>query len=672
MNIEHEISKLNPRQKEAVMHIEGPLLLLAGAGSGKTKTITMRAAYLLSKGVAPKHVLAVTFTNKAAREMRERIKALLAGSNSKPPVISTFHSLCLNILRKEINRLGYHKNFSILDASEQMGLLRNIMGELDSPEMSVKADDLLERISQAKNGMATVVEGKDEELTAYTNMLNEKYQEALKTFNVLDFDDLLLLTLKLFREHPEALEKYREIFKYIMVDEYQDTNKVQYDLLRLLAGERRNLCVVGDDDQSIYGWRGANLGNILDFEKDFPGTRVVKLEQNYRSHGHIISAANSVIKNNKQRKDKALWTDKGNGEKVGILKVGDDEDEAQWVAEKINLIKFYESEKSFEDFAVIYRSNILSRPFEEALRRERIPYTVVGGTSYFDRKEIRDIAAYLKVIANPKDDLSLLRIANVPKRGLGNTTVGKIVAFAKEKEIPLLEAFRKTREIDDLGDKAADVAMDLAGLMDRYKKRFNEAKELMAVVKDLVTDIRYKQYLDEYYKTPETAIKRVGMVDSFVESVSRYMPEDGSPSLHGFLSTLALTDLDGKREKESLGVTLISLHSAKGLEFPVVFLAGVEEEILPHKKSAFQGGGIEEERRLFYVGITRAMEKLFITHTGQRVKYGKESPSTPSRFLEELHHESVEKMDRMKEEDPAQRERKAKAFFANIQNMLGS
>lgn len=673
MNINVEIAKLNPKQREAVMHTEGPLLLLAGAGSGKTKTITMRAAHLLDKGVSPKQVLAVTFTNKAAREMRDRVRTLFDGEKSKAPVISTFHSLCLNILRSEINRLGYQRNFSIFDTSEQMSLLKSLMSDLQSSDRSYKPEQILENISKAKNGILSMeeMEKEDKDLSAVSSIFYEKYQESLKTFNVVDFDDLLLLTLRLFREHPEVIEKYQDRFRYIMVDEYQDTNRVQYDLIRLLAGERRNLCVVGDDDQSIYGWRGANLGNILDFEKDFPGTKVIKLEQNYRSHGYILAVANSVIKNNKLRKEKALWTERGNGDKVGVLKAVEEEDEARWVTEKISLTKYYEPERSYEDFAIIYRSNILSRPFEEALRKERIPYTVVGGTSYFDRKEIKDIAAYLKVIANPKEDLSLLRIANIPKRGLGTTSVGRLVAFAKENSISLLAAFKRANEVGDLGEKVAGVASELAGQIEDYRKRFGEEKELKEVLTGLVNDIGYKEYIREFYKTPDIAIKRMAGVDSFVESIARYAADEESPSLHGFLSTLALTDVMGNKEKESLGVTLISLHSAKGLEFPVVFLVGIEEDILPHKKSLFDTGGMEEERRLFYVGVTRAMERLFITHTGRRVRYGKESPTNPSKFIEELNKSAVEVIDRLKQETPEEKDKKAKAFFANIQEMLG-
>ena len=671
MDIKTEISKLNPRQHEAAMHTEGPLLLLAGAGTGKTKTLTMRAANLVYKGVPPKQILAVTFTNKAANEMRERVLSLFDGDKKKSPVISTFHSFCLNtVLRHEIMHLGYQRNFTVFDSGEQMSLIRNLMGDIES-EKSFKADLLMENISKVKNGMLRLNDPKRDgkELSEVMNSLYDKYHVSMKTFNVVDFDDLLLLTLRLFREHPDVLRKYQDRFIYIMVDEYQDTNSVQYELVRLLAGERKNLCCVGDDDQSIYTFRGADIRNILDFEKDFPGARVIKLEQNYRSHGHILAAANSVIRNNKSRKEKALWTDKGSGDQVSIMKARDDEDEAGWVAEKISMIKYYDKDKAFEEFAVIYRSNNLSRPFEEALRKDRIPYTVVGGTSYFDRKEIRDIAAYLKIIANPKDDLSLLRIANIPKRGLGTTTLGRVANFAKEHSIPLLDAFKRAEEIPDLGPHVVKAAVDFAEMIGRYRERFDSEKGLKDILHDLISGIGYKDYLREFYKTPEVAVKRVGSVDTFTDSISRYEAEEETPSLSGLLSTLALTDMDGKKGKDSFGVTLISIHSSKGLEFPVVFLVGLETDILPHRKS-MAGDGIEEERRLFYVGITRAMEQLFITYAGSRVRYGTESPSEPSIFLGELDKGAIEHLDRMKQEDPEEREKKAKAFFANIQAML--
>jgi DNA helicase-2/ATP-dependent DNA helicase PcrA len=670
MDISREIARLNPRQKEAVEHTEGPLLILAGAGSGKTRAITMRTAYLIYTGVRAGSVLAVTFTNKAAKEMKERVKSMVKGKNGTP-VVSTFHSLCLKILRREIEHLGYRKDFTIYDTSEQVSLLRNILSDIKFYDRSFKAESILERISRTKNDFAPPdAVSLDDPVEEVSAMLYPRYREALKSLNALDFDDLLLLTLKLFREHPVTLEKYRERFRYIMVDEYQDTNRVQYDFIKLLAGERRNLCVVGDDDQSIYGWRGADLGNILDFEKDFPGTVTVRLEQNYRSFGHILKAANGVIINNRRRMEKSLWTERGDGPKVNIFKAVDTEGEAEWVADRISMIRF-ERNILYEDFAVIYRANILSRPFEEAMRRQRIPYSVVGGTSYFEHKEIKDLAAYLKIIANPSDDLSLLRAASAPKRGLGPSALSALSDFARSNSLSLLDVFGKASGITGLGQKAAVSAEALSELIGRYRDMFKNGSKMGKTLKALIEEINYRDYISGLYKTPEAAFRRIENIDGFVESITHYESGEESPSLHGFLETMALTDLmEEKEEKSSSGITLISFHSSKGLEFPVVFIAGVEEDILPHKKSADRDEDIEEERRLFYVGITRAMNELYITYTDCRSKYGKDKPSVPSRFLKEIPEETIKRLDRFEKLDPEQEKVYAKKFFANIKAIL--
>lgn len=675
MDIDKEIERLNPRQREAVLQTEGPLLILAGAGSGKTRVITMRTAYIIHTGVPSWSVLAVTFTNKAAREMKERVASMTKGEKNKRPVISTFHSLCLNILRREIELLGYRKDFTIYDTSDQLSLLRGILTDVKFYDKSFKVENVLERISRSKNAMPSAKKtapSKEEDIDTISEMLYPKYLEALKSLNAVDFDDLLLLTLKLFKEHPDVLDKYRDKFRYIMVDEYQDTNRVQYDFIRLLAGERKNLCVVGDDDQSIYGWRGANLGNILDFEKDFPGTVVVRLEQNYRSFGNILLAANGVIKNNKRRMEKALWTEKGQGPEVKVFRAPNSDEEAKWVAEQISRIK-YEKKLAFEDFAVIYRANIFSRQFEEALRRERIPYSVVGGTSYFEHKEIKDLAAYLKIIANPLDDLSLLRAANTPKRGLGPSAIVKISDFARDNSMSTLEAFIRAGEVPGLGEKAAAAAKQFAGLIEKYRELFGRNREMGKQLKDLTEEINYRDYICGLYKTPEASMRKLENIEGFVSSLSYYEKDDEAPTLHGFLETLALTDLlKAKEEKNGSGVTLISFHSSKGLEFPVVFIVGVEEDILPHKKSVYREEGMEEERRLFYVGITRAMKELHITYCGQRSKYGKDAPCSPSRFLEEIPEDLIKKVDRMEKASPDEEEEAAKAFFSNIKAMLGS
>jgi len=607
MNIQRSLDRLNPEQRKAVMHKEGPLLILAGAGSGKTRVITARVAYLISKGVEAGSVLAVTFTNKAAREMRERVRSMLKKRNGSNPFISTFHSLCLNILRQEIEHLGYRRDFSIYDTSDQISLLRNILSDIRVQDKSFKPESIMERISLTKNSHSrSQAADKDDDLEMISGLVYPKYREALRSLNALDFDDLLLLTIDLFRNHASILDKYRDRFEYIMVDEYQDTNRVQYEIIRLLAGERKNLCVVGDDDQSIYGWRGAHIGNILDFERDFPGTVVIRLEQNYRSFGNILGVANSVIVNNKKRMEKSLWTENGTGPKVSVFRAPDGEREAEWVAGRIEEMK-YDRNNPYEDFAVIYRANLFSRPFEEALRKKRIPYTVIGGTSYFEHREIKDLAAYLKLMANTRDDMSLLRAANVPKRGLGPTALGKLAEYAREKGLSLFEAFAKAVEISELNDKAASSARNFASLIQKYRDLFKVGRDMARSFESLIEEINYRDYVQEIFKSPEAALRRIESLEAFISSIAYYEENETDPSLHGFLETLALTDMaDDKKETSRGGVTLISLHSSKGLEFPVVFIVGVEEDILPHKKS---GGEIEEERRLFYVGITRAMKK---------------------------------------------------------------
>ncbi len=674
MDITNELHCLNPRQREAVLNTEGPLLILAGAGSGKTRVLTIRTAYLIYKGVPASNVLAVTFTNKAAREMKERVASILHG---KGPLVSTFHSLCLSILRREIERLGYRKDFTIYDTSDQLSLLRGILTEVKFADKSFKMEDVMERISRSKNSMPVTTNApgpkttKGNDADAVSEYLYPKYLEALKSFNALDFDDLILLTLKLFREYPDVLKKYQDRFRYIMVDEYQDTNRAQYDFIRLLAGQRRNLCVVGDDDQSIYAWRGASLSNILDFEKDFPGAMVVRLEQNYRSFGNILKAANAVIRNNKRRMEKSLWTTRVDGLKVRVYKAPGGEEEAEWVADRIQQVK-YEKKLSFGDFAVIYRANAFSRQFEQALRRLRIPYSVVGGMSYFEYREVKDLVAYLRTIVNPGDELSLLRIANTPRRGLGTTTLCSLSDFARGQGVALFEVFGRADKIDGLKGKPAEAAQGFALLIEKYKSLFASNREMAGTLRELSREINYRDHIHGLYKSPDAVSQRLQNIEGFIESFAHYEKSEGSPTLRGFLDTLALTDLlRDKDERNGNGVTLISFHSAKGLEFPVVFIVGLEDDILPHKKSIYEADGLEEERRLFYVGITRAMTELYICYAGNRLRYGKNTPCNPSRFLDELPEEVINRSGEEDDGDGLDEEAAAKAFFSNIRDMMG-
>jgi DNA helicase-2/ATP-dependent DNA helicase PcrA len=454
-----DLSALNDQQLAAVQHTEGPLLLLAGAGSGKTRVITSRIAYLLQdKGIPSQSILAVTFTNKAAREMRERVESMVGRKAAKGMVISTFHALCVRILKEDIQQLGFKKNFSIYGGADQLRLIRDLLQEVNTGLRKFDADRVQWLISDAKNRLVFPEEFLPKNGDDYGKVvaaIYPRYQRALKAFNAVDFDDLIMLTVRLLQEKPAVLEKYRQRFRYLMVDEYQDTNAAQYRLLRLLAEGHRNLCVVGDDDQSIYGWRGADLGNILDFEKDFPGTTVIRLEQNYRSSGNILSAANAVIRNNRKRKIKALWTSDGPGDKIDYLLCDDDEDEARMVVERIMAEKF-KAGLNYREFAILFRTNVQSRAFEEQLRYQNVPYVLIGGQQFFDRKEVKDVLAYFRVLVNPRDEVNLLRILNTPKRGIGDTSADRLIRFSAAQDVPLWQVLQNASEVDGLGDKVLE------------------------------------------------------------------------------------------------------------------------------------------------------------------------------------------------------------------------
>jgi DNA helicase-2/ATP-dependent DNA helicase PcrA len=668
MNLQEDINQLNPMQKKAVLNTEGPMLVLAGAGSGKTSVITVRTAHLLNLGTSPLNVLAVTFTNKSAQEMKKRVSSLLGRGNSKGLMVSTFHSLCLSILRHNAKHIGYKNNFSIFDTSDQLSVIRNILSDMKFVDKNFKADSILEKISLMKNSdpynQKNPLSLRDE-LYDVIEILYPRYVETVKTLNAMDFDDLLVNTLKLFKEFPEILEKYSNIYRYIMVDEYQDTNTIQYELIKQLSRPRENLCVVGDDDQSVYAWRGANPGNILNFEKDYPEAVVIRLEQNYRSTGNILKVANSVIKHNIKRMEKTLWTDKGEGAKVYIMKGKDEMDEAEWIAQRIATLSM-EKNLPHESFAIMYRANIFSKLFEAELRNLKIPYTVIGGTSYFDRKEIRDIVAYLKLIANPDDAVSLLRIANIPRRGLGNTAIIHLKEYAEANNISLFTAFQSA----PIDAKAAKKALEFTELITHYKDIFSSGKDLHTALASLIKEINYNDYVYSLYKSNAIALKRIENVDGFIETVERFS-SNGAISLSELLEKLALNDNPFESKEAAVGVTLISLHSAKGLEFPVVFIAGIEDGIIPHKKSVIITGGLEEERRLFYVGVTRAMNLLFLTYTSYRKKFGKSSPSMTSVFIDELPKSAIKYINRNEEDNAIEDDAAVKAHMERIKKILG-
>ncbi|HXV21850.1 MAG TPA: UvrD-helicase domain-containing protein [Desulfuromonadales bacterium] len=677
-----DLSSLNKEQLAAVRHAEGPLLLLAGAGSGKTRVITCRIAFLLrERGVPADQLLAVTFTNKAAREMQERVEELVGRKSARGMGISTFHSLCVRILKEDIERLGYKKNFSIYGAADQSRLVRDLIQGHDTHGRKFDPDRVLWLISDAKNRLVPPEQFTVRHQDEYEYLAAEiypRYQKSLKAFNAIDFDDIIMLTVRLFREHPDVLAKYQERFRYLMVDEYQDTNAAQYLLLRFLAEKHRNLCVVGDDDQSIYGWRGADLGNILGFERDFPGTRVIKLEQNYRSTGNILAAANAVIKNNRQRKEKALWTADGAGPPIDYLLCADEEDEARTVVERIHAARFREN-LAYRDFAILYRTNVQSRAFEEQLRYENIPYVLIGGQQFFDRKEVKDTVAYFKVLVNSRDEVNLLRILNFPRRGIGETTADRLIRASAEQARPLWEVMREPAGIEDLGEKSLAAIAEFVTLLEGYRERFRRCRHLAELGREFLETLKIE---DELYRTaddPARARRRVENVAEVVNAMASYEERDEKPTLAGFLEKVSLLDRDdpGRGSKEQKlaqdAVILMSLHSSKGLEFPHVFLVGLEEEYLPHKKSVGEGVDVDEERRLCYVGITRARRSLTLLGAARRKKYGKMQPREPSRFLQEIPGEVLRELagEAKPAASGAEQEKAAGNFFAGIKALLG-
>ncbi|WP_027713913.1 ATP-dependent helicase [Desulfuromonas sp. TF] len=677
-----DLTTLNKEQLTAVRHDEGPLLLLAGAGSGKTRVITYRIAYLLlQRGVPAGSILAVTFTNKAAREMKERVLELVGKKRASGMVVATFHALCVRILKEDIERLGYKRNFSIYAASDQARLVKDIMQGLDIDGKKFDADRILWIISDAKNRLVAPEDFAVRHQDDYETMAAEvypRYQKALKAFNAVDFDDLLMLTVRLFRQCPEALAKYQERFRYLLVDEYQDTNAAQYLLLKYLSEKHRNLCVVGDDDQSIYGWRGADLGNILDFEKDFAGTTVIKLEQNYRSTGNILAAANAVIRNNAKRKEKALWSADGPGARIESIRCMDEEDEARMVMERIHAERFRHV-LQYRDFAILYRTNVQSRAFEEQLRYENIPYVLIGGQQFFDRKEVKDAVAYLKVLVNSRDEVNLLRILNYPRRGIGETTADRIIRHSAERENPLWDVLRDPSGVAELSDKGKEAIAAFVDLMERYRRRFARGPGLAETARSFFEEIGLE---DEIYRgadDPAKARRRAENVQEVVSAMASYEEREAAPTLAGFLDKVSLYDEDrpGKNDKEKKlsqdAVTLMSLHSSKGLEFPVVFMVGLEEEYLPHKKSIHETFDIDEERRLCYVGITRARRQLVLLHAQQRKKYGKMLPRVPSRFLKEIPEALLDRRGSEAKLPASEEEQEVMAgsFFAGIKALLG-
>lgn len=647
------LSSLNPAQRQAVETTEGTVLILAGAGTGKTRVITSRVARMIEKGISPGHILAVTFTNKAAREMQERASKLIGRpkkdpvSGEKPPrpVICTFHSLCMRILRAHIERLGYKRNFVIYNESEQIGAIKKILSHISDKAQKVDPHAVLSLLSRFRNGGERAAAFADPNTVALAQHVALRYQSALRACNAVDFDDLILLTLQLFSEHPDVLDQCRDKYKYVMVDEYQDTNAAQFKLVHQLTSTHRNLCVVGDDDQSIYGWRGAETANLLELEKHFPNVKVIKLEQNYRSTTTILTAANAVIKNNARRRGKHLWSQKGQGAKITLHTFEHDEAEAKSTAEEIEFARMAH-QIPWRDQAILFRTNIQSRPLETALRQAGIRYHLIGGQSYFDRREIKDFLAYMKAVVNPQDDISLLRIANVPPRGLSDVTMERLLAASHARNCAVYTVMKHTDVQAEFTAKTREAIQSFLELIGRHHAQLHggETFSLQLWAEKFLDEINYIADLRRSEKTPEAADNRVRNLKDLIATLSN-APVNPAESLQSFLDDLML-DSSREDEKEEAGeaVTLITVHSCKGLEFPHVHIVGLEDGLLPHSRSKVEGT-MDEERRLFYVAITRAMQTLTLSHCTARKKYGTMTPCHPSPFLSEIPGELLESSD---------------------------
>ncbi|EGP5030391.1 DNA helicase PcrA [Enterococcus faecium] len=644
------LNGMNPRQKEAVLHTDGPLLLMAGAGSGKTRVLTHRIAYLIEeKEVNPWNILAITFTNKAAKEMKERVNAILA-SGGEDVWVSTFHSMCVRILRRDVDFIGYNRNFTIIDSSEQLTLMKRILKELNIDPKKYDPRSILGTISQAKNSLQTPQDFAKMQGSYYEEIVAKcyaAYQKELQYNQCMDFDDLIMNTIRLFEEHPDSLTYYQNKFHYIHVDEYQDTNHAQYTLVNLLAGRFRNLCVVGDADQSIYGWRGADMQNILDFEKDYPDAVVILLEQNYRSTKNILSAANQVIENNSNRKPKNLWTENKEGNKITYYRADNERDETRFIVDRMQE-EIRSNHRNYGDFAILYRTNAQSRVMEETLLKANIPYKMVGGHKFYDRKEIKDILAYLNVLANPQDSISFERIVNSPKRGIGPGSIEKLRSFASLHEWPLLEAAQNV-ELANIGGKAGQQLGSFGEMIQEVTQMipYLTVTELTKEVLDrsgYLEDLKIQNTLEAQARI-ENLEEFLTVTQEFDKQFEQQNEEDADApeeKLTVFLNDLALVSDIDNLEEDASQVTLMTLHAAKGLEFPVVFLIGLEEGVFPLSRALMEESELEEERRLAYVGITRAEEALYLTNAFSRTLYGRTQYNRPSRFVEEIDQELLE------------------------------
>tara|TARA_R110002072_G_scaffold276051_1_gene437540 strand:- start:284456 stop:286504 length:2049 start_codon:yes stop_codon:yes gene_type:complete len=674
------LSGLNDPQRQAAETIEGPVLILAGAGSGKTRTITYRMAHMVSNlNIPAKSILAVSFTNKAAKEMRERMSSLLGKAKCRGLTLATFHSLGVKILKKEITKLGYHAQFSIYDTSDQLGIIREALKvyhaekKFDHKAILSKIGSLKNKGIRADDFLKSDYFDEDEPYDLATEYVYRYYEEKLKFYNSIDFDDILFLVCRLFKEFPEVAKQYSERFQYVMVDEYQDTNEMQFQLILGLTSTHNNLCVVGDDDQSIYAFRGADIKNILDFESNFPGAKVIKLEENYRSTSPILSLANNVIKENKDRREKTLWSRKESKLLPLLWQMADTDHEAQVIVDEI--AKHQSKGNHLGDIAILYRSNTQIPPIEDELRISNVPYTIVGGQKFYEKKEVKDLMAYLFVLLNPYDQMSLRRILNVPHRGIGNVTLEKFINKSEDEKLNLFETLEKFPSIAGPREEKIKIFVKLI----REHQDIFKRQALPQAIHTLIEDIKFLNFIDKSYDNAKQAERRKNDVMFFIDAAERFVKfHKEHANLKGFVERLLLQDSQDREEDledddvRKNEVTLMTLHSSKGLEFDIVYLIGMEEELLPHKRTITQGEDISEERRLAYVGITRAREKLVMTYAKERKIYGRQVPRFKSRFLNELSEYYLEQdrttFGHMSEDEAKQYK---SSFFANLLDNLG-
>ncbi len=668
-----DLSSLNPPQREAVLATEGPVLVLAGAGSGKTRVITYRVAHLLDKGVSAKNILAVTFTNKAAAEMAERVTSLVGERRAKGLTVSTFHAFGLSLLKRELHRLGYPRRFAIVDASDQVSLVKRCLKEANDADRRFDVRRLIALISRAKmnGGALKSAAGGDEAYEEMARDVHDRYQRALFAMAGVDFDDLITLPAKIWQQFPQVLEEHRWQYRYLLIDEYQDTNAAQFRLVKLLGGEAQNVCAVGDDDQSIYGWRGAEVEHILRFEKQFRRVKEIRLEQNYRSTGHILSAANAIIAKNPSRKAKKLWTDRGDGEKISTVAAPTEEDEAKFIADEVVRLH-YDEKRKLSDFAILYRTNTQARPLEEALHASSLAFDTHGGLKFFDRKEVKDAVAYFRLCHNVQDDVSLARIVNTPARGIGDATMEKLHARARERGLHLFSVMKHAAEAPDLAPASLESIARFVELIERYQ-RLVETNGWSHAARELCREVDLWSECKKNVESARAASRKVENLEGLLHGVERYEEQHPGAGVAGYLARVSLDSRDEEPgQSASDAVTLMTLHSAKGLEWPVVFLCGVEEDLLPHSGMQGEIADPEEERRLAYVGITRARERLYLTRAATRFKHGRSKERTPSRFLTDIPGEHLEAVDLSVPRGPREEEamQRGHDFFARMKTLL--